>query len=88
MRETYVWRDGEIVPKHSVSARQRVHVLSDDAVIKSQFDGKVYTSKARYRAEMKARGLIEVGNERREFEPKPYEPPSFEHDIRRVLSER
>lgn len=31
---------------------------------RSHADGKMYSSKSRYRADLRARGLIEVGNER------------------------
>lgn len=39
------------------------HVVSDGCELRSMADGAVYTSKAAYRADLRARGLIEVGND-------------------------
>jgi len=50
--------------------------ISDTAEpFKSMADGKVYDSKSRYRAELRARGYEEVGNER--TQPKPVPIPDF-----------
>lgn len=84
---TYVLRDGRLVEK-SKAPDKRGFTMRDDAEIKSQFDGKVYTSKAKYRAELKARGLIEVGNERREFEPRPPPPIDYEPAIARAMAQQ
>jgi hypothetical protein len=77
-RCTYVMRDGKLVPKHMarpldtqrrgpVSSLPRPHVISDSIGglqgLVNPSDGKYYTSKAQMRAENRARGLTEVGNE-------------------------
>lgn len=41
---------------------------------RSMADGKMYDSKSRYRNELRARGLIEVGNDRVERAPKALPP--------------
>lgn len=66
-----------------------VHIIPDDCEIKSHADGKGYTSKSRYRAELKARGMIELGNERPQLQPKPFVPsPGIQDTLRRVASEK
>jgi hypothetical protein len=51
------------------------YVQSDSmAPIISMADGKPYDSKSRYRADLKARGMIEVGNDRMERRPAPITP--------------
>lgn len=42
--------------------------------IRSMADGRMYDSKSRYRADLKARGLIEVGNERTTQRPSALPP--------------
>lgn len=75
-RMTYVWRDGTFVPKEMArpleargprSSLPRPAVISDGIGgiqgLVNPSDGKYYTSKAQMRAENRARGLTEVGNE-------------------------
>lgn len=75
-RTSYVWRDGEFVPKHLAAPLQprgprsslpRPAVIGDGIGgiqgLVNPSDGKYYTSKAQMRAENRARGLTEVGNE-------------------------
>lgn len=86
----FYWCKGRMdwVEAKPVAARA-VHIISDDCEVVSQADGRPYTSKARYRAELKARGMIEMGNEKPLTEPKPYVPaPGVEDTIRRVAWEK
>lgn len=75
-RTSYVWRDGKFVPKHLAAPLQPRGPRSDLATpavigdgiggiqgLVNPSDGKYYTSKAQMRAENRARGLTEVGNE-------------------------
>ncbi len=75
-RGTFVLRDGKLVPKHLArpletrgprSSLPRPNVISDNIGgiqgLVNPSDGKYYTSKAQMRAENRARGLTEVGNE-------------------------
>lgn len=83
---------GDWVPAHEyrrAAQAQRIHVIGAPEPFQSMADGKFYTSKAKYRAELRARGFEEVGNERREFDPRPYQPTTgFADDFKRVMSER
>lgn len=73
IRGTWVYRDGELVPKHLASpliprrARSRLPApyLNLDTIdaFQSMADGRMYDSKAAYRAELKRQGLREVGND-------------------------
>jgi hypothetical protein len=77
-RGTFVMRDGKLVPKAlakpldshrrgPVSSLPRPYYNSDSiggiTGLVNPSDGKFYTSKAKMRAENRARGLTEVGNE-------------------------
>ncbi len=90
MRTRYRFIDGELV-EISTDAPTRSNagpaVISDNLdYMVSHADGKRYTSKAKYRAELKARGYTEVGNERMPDIPRP-EPRGVEHDIKRAIHE-
>lgn len=75
-RCTYVFRDGKLIPKHLAppletrgprSSLPRPAVIGDGIGgiqgLVNPSDGKFYTSKSQMRAENRARGLTEVGNE-------------------------
>ena len=72
-RGTFVYRDGEIVEKHLAppiimrGPRSEVAapMLSLDTIdaFRSMADGRLYDSKAAYRASLKAHGYREIGNE-------------------------
>lgn len=50
---------------------------------KSMADGRVYDSKSRYRAELKARGMVELGNDVPEHrDASTFEPAGVEADIK------
>lgn len=60
------------------------NVISDSMdPIRSMADGKMYDSKSRYRGDLKARGLIEVGNDR--VERRPVQAPRVRDDMRQAL---
>lgn len=53
----------------------RFYVQSDTIEpFRSMADNRMYDSKSRYRADLKARGMIEVGNEVVEHRPAPMPP--------------
>lgn len=71
-RETYVLRNGELMPKRLTQPVERAQsalacpmVIADfkDAVY-SHADGKTYTSRRHWRDHLKAHKMIEVGNEK------------------------
>lgn len=96
-RETYVFRDGACLPKHlagplrprgPASGLARPYVVSDGCEFVSMASGKVMTSKAAYRADLKARGLVEVGTDTSwERQSSDYEPAGIEQDISRVYDQ-
>lgn len=61
---TFVYRNGKLVPKHKAAPRGGLFVISDAmAPTLHHADGRLYDSKAKFRATTKAHGCIEVGNE-------------------------
>ncbi len=57
--------------------RPRIMLKTDSMpAIRSMADGRMYDSKSRYRADLKARGLEEIGNER--VDTRPREPTEAE----------
>ena len=73
VRGTFVYRDGELVPKHlaaplvsrgAASSLPAPMVISDATdAFKSMADGRFYESKSSYRTELRRRGLREIGND-------------------------
>lgn len=68
IRDTFVMRNGELVPKRLAEplmpTERGPQVISDTMpAMVHPSNGKMYDSKSRFRAETRARGLVEVGNE-------------------------
>lgn len=72
IRETYVYRDGELIPKplagplHPRGERSHLgfNFISDKIWdLQGQHDGQVYDSKSALRRSYRERGLIELGND-------------------------
>lgn len=89
-RGTFVMRDGKLVPKHLAQPLQtrgprsglpRPYVISDGIEMRHPVTGEVYTSKAKFREETRARGLTEVGNEAFP-EKKVDDPVNVEKDVK------
>jgi hypothetical protein len=73
MRERWVIRNGELVQvglDYQAPTGPRLHIIGDSADVVSMADGKRYTSKSRYKAELRARGYEIVGNERPTLQPR------------------
>lgn len=65
------------------AGERNIHVISDSmGAIQSMADGRMYDSKSRYRAELRARGCYEVGNDRIEQRAKPL--PPVREELRRT----
>ena len=83
-RETYVLRNGKLVPKLKASllsstSLTRIHVISDTmAPVKHMGTGRIHDSKSRFRADTRAMGCEEIGTEPVRAHPRP--EPSM-HDI-------
>lgn len=85
---TYVLRDGKLVEKHLVAPRylssSAPSVISDTITeTKHMGTGRVFTSKAKFRAETKAIGAVEVGNDSSYLNVKPRQPIQLDRGQRR-----
>lgn len=91
IRATYVMRNGRLVEKSKAAPLNapagRINVISDTMrPMRHPSNGKFYDSKSRFRAETRARGLVEIGNET----PKPrkmIDMPAVAPDIARAIQE-
>ena len=87
----YVHRNGRLVDKATapplVSAASGPQVIGDDMrPMRHPSNGRVYDSKSRFRAETRARGLHEIGNDR--LPPRrDIDMPPVAADIRRAIQE-
>lgn len=61
---------------HFGTVSSRAPYVQSDTVapFRSQADGKMYDSKSAYRRELKARGLVEIGNDVIQSRPVPMPP--------------
>lgn len=89
---TYVLRNGELVEKHLAeplhgSAQPAFYVHSDEmAPTRNHADGRVYTSKSRYRDAVHAHGCRIVGNDK--IAPRQaIQAPRAGHDIKRAIEQ-
>ena len=92
-RCTYVLRNGELTPKrlagppHPAQAAPMVRTDGMEPV-RSMADGRVYDSRSRYYASLKARGCEIVGDDRAAFERPPQpRPEGVGQDILRTIEE-
>lgn len=69
----------------AVSALPFPMVMSDQIELRSQVDGKIYTSKSTLRRHYRERGYVEVGNEYLRNEPKPPKKQSQKKQIKDSL---
>lgn len=102
MRQRLVWDVTQPPGKRWVKREDRsrrsrgVQIISDETeAFQSMADGKHYTSKSRYRAELKARGFEEYGESKRFEELSAnergsgvYTPGDATADIVQVMKER
>lgn len=85
---TYVLRDGELVLKHEAAPRNHgPRVITDTMpAMVHPCNGKRYDSKSAFRAETRARGLVEVGNETQR-DTRRMDLPPLKADIARAIRE-
>jgi hypothetical protein len=96
MRETFVYRDGCLVPKHRAAApysrgpRSELpfpHLIRDQmGAVRSMLDGQLYDSKSALRATYKAAGVEEIGTDvegatRQAYASMPAKPPVTMEEI-------
>lgn len=92
---TYVIRNGELVEKHLASPNDTgntaPHVISDTMPdTRHMASGRYFSSKAAFRAETKAYGCREVGNDPSIFRPRTpvkLDPLKRREDLRRTIYE-
>lgn len=90
-RETYVMRNGELVPKHLAGPRNPSgsgpQVISDAMPpMLHPCNGRMYDSKSAFRAETRARGCVEVGNEKQR-DTRRYDGGNLKADISRAIDQ-
>lgn len=89
-REVYVFRDGELVPKHLAApltlAGRGPNVISDNLDgVWNPVDGKRYDSKSRYYAAVKASGGEIIGNEPMRDTRPQFSPQGVGQDVKRAI---
>lgn len=89
MRETYVLRNGKLVPKSQAAPLRSAgpYIQSDylPAMV-HPITGKKMDSKSQFRAVTRAHGCVEVGNEQQR-DTRRVEMPNLKADIGRAITE-
>lgn len=94
MRETYVLRNGELVPKHLAAPLHAVHGSAPNVrpdgmdAVQSMIDGRHYDSKSAYYKSVRAADCEIVGNDRSSFREQRHDhapPPGLKADIARAI---
>lgn len=90
---TYVYRNGKLVDKNKAPPREGKHgsasyVISDEmAPTRHMADGKMYTSKVKFRQATRAHGCVEVGTETKALLT-PRKPIELDRGARREAIKR
>jgi hypothetical protein len=87
---TYVMRNGELVEKRPENSNDAPYVISDEIPpLVNHADGRMYTSKHKFREATKAAGCVEIGNEEavRRRKPVLMDRRQRREDIRRAISD-
>ncbi len=94
IRDTYVMRNGQLVPKRKAQPlsepEKRIHVISDTMPpLKHMATGRVHDSKAAFRADTRAMGCDEIGTDPAALRTQRIEPDKHEiaNDVKRALAE-
>ena len=90
-RESFVFRDGELIPKHLAgphpSLSMRDHgIMPDIQEFRSPVDGSLISSRSHLRHHNRAHGVTQVGNDMGQRRPEPM--PPVEPDIIRAFEQR
>lgn len=91
MRETFVWRDGKLVPKseappHPLETRPSWQVMRGMEAFESPIDGRVINSRRELLDHNRHYGVIDVGNDKTVFErKKPTRLPSSAEQIKQLM---
>ena len=90
---TLVYRNGELVDKNIAGPRHasdRAPAVISDAMppLKHMATGRILDSKSAFRADTRASGTIEVGNDPAGYRPPPKpEPKGVRDDVQRAIAE-
>ena len=94
MRDTFVMRNGKLVPKRLappliVARDARHYVIGDDMpALKHMGTGRVHTSKSRFRADTRAVGAVECGTDPAVARPgRACQPPDLVPFVQRAIAE-
>ncbi len=91
MRETFIWRDGKLIPKDQAPPppSRKVHgAMPDIQPFQSPIDGSVISSRPHLAAHNRRHGVIDTGDDKTVLQKrKPYEPQGLVEDIRRALGD-
>lgn len=95
MRQTFVMRDGQLIPKHLVRPREnkRSHLSapmiirdSMDATL-NHLDGKLYDSKSAYTRTVRQAGCEIIGNEKVDARPPTFDTSPAEADVKQAMDQ-
>ena|SRR5882672_9607174 len=87
---TFVMRNGTLVEKTKEVENSAPYVIGDEMpLLKHMADGRMYSSKRKFRDATKAAGCVEIGNESVVTKRKPVELDRRQRreDIRRAISD-
>ena len=90
---TFVYRNGKLVDKRTAPPKESKHgsaafVISDEmAPLRHMADGKLYTSKVKFRQATRAHGCVEVGEETKTLLT-PRKPIELDRGARREAIQR
>ena len=89
-RRVFVWRDGQLIPKHLAAPRhgpkqEGPQVIRDLEPYKSMRTGEMIDGRRQHREHLRQHGMIEVGNETDLKHFRREEPmPSVAEDLKRA----
>lgn len=75
------WREGRLVPLDEIDLEVRTTIMKDEMEpTRHPADGRLYTSKKRFRETTRAAGCVEIGDQKMP-PPRQYEPSSAKADL-------
>lgn len=95
MRQTFVMRDGQLIPKHLARPRESKRsslpspMLIRDSMdpIQGQMDGQLYDSKSTYRRALRDAGCVEIGNEPVNASAPNFDAVAAEVDVKEAMQQ-
>lgn len=85
-RQSFVYRDGKVIPKEDARPRPGLQIITDIAPYQSIVDRSVIGGRRQHRDHLRAHGCIEVGNEPVKPQARPDMPVgSVGEDVKRAF---